>query len=207
MIPWNLLNFDCCNPGTAGQQATHQIGEAFTTSKSMKTFSLQIIFTLLYIQQGGRCLRFSPSHKNCSKSLPHFECMSRSQKQCNHQNLDKTLTRWLNGSLCVDGSNLRSQFRLHSLARDASDFLARSLNTRDYQQTPSEQDFQNSVRNQTPIISSPFYTSPIHFRTFSTINCYDDHDTEVGNELLMNCFKRLELCFEDNNDETETCRY
>ena len=72
------------------------------------------------------------------------------KKQCNHQNLDKTLTRWLNGSLCVDGSNLRSQFRLHSLARDASDFLARSLNTRDYQKTPSEKDFQNSVRNQTP---------------------------------------------------------
>ena len=83
----------------------------------------------------------------------HFHISNACQdpiKPCNHQNLDKTLTRWLNGSLCVDGSNLRSQFRLHSLARDASDFLARSLNTRDYQQTPSEQDFQNSVRNQTP---------------------------------------------------------
>ena len=29
-----------------------------------------------------------------------------------------TVTRWLNKSLCMDGSNLRSQFRLHSLGRD-----------------------------------------------------------------------------------------
>ena len=34
-------------------------------------------------------------------------------------------TRWLNKSLCIAGSNLRSQFRLHSLTRD----IAHSLNS------------------------------------------------------------------------------
>ena len=39
--------------------------------------------------------------------------------------LTSMLTRWLNASLCTEGSRLRSQFRFHSLVEDTFDFEAR----------------------------------------------------------------------------------
>ena len=58
--------------------------------------------------------------------------------------IKKVTTRWLNKSLCIDGSNLRSQFRLHSLAKDITDSLNSSARdvphslTRDAESTVAE---------------------------------------------------------------------
>ena len=63
------------------------------------------------------------------------------------------MSRWLNKSLCIDGTSLRSQFRLHSLAKDTLDFLARDTldsffqaeDSYRHEQASTEQNLQHSV--------------------------------------------------------------
>jgi len=103
----------------------------------------------------------------------------------------RLIKEWLNKSLCIDGTNLRSQFRLHSLARDTLDSFFQADNS--YRQP--EEDEASGEQNLQPSIGDNNRSTNIN-----------NVENLVGEEVLLNCFKRLEFCFEETNNIAEKCR-